>query len=735
MDPQTRDGSTFPSRSMLMVVKGNTEDLSHRFSTTQTLRSSVDFEAESFVAQLKKKCDEYDRHEIEAGSVSPFESFPAGPTSEIDGNVAVDFRKDADEMSIATSASSVIDDGDHVVDDEDELDLQMLSDLAANVIGRNVLFETPFGLKAQCYTDYTASGKAIESIETYIRNEVMPTYGNTHTTTSVTGSQTTSFREEAREIIGKAINARLYGDKRDLIIFSGHGCTSAIHKFIHVLGLNSMRRHRRPHRRPVVFTCPFSHHSNLLPWRELDAVDVVNIPEAKSGGLDVKELECQLRKYQSRDLKIGTFAAASNLTGMLANVDQVSKLLHRYGALSCWDYATCAPYVDINMNPRDPGAYKDAIFFSGHKFVGGPGSPGVLVVKNNLMTNKVPAVRGGGSVLFVTEESHQYLADKVDREEGGTPDILGSIRLGLAFELKQRIGPHHIMNLERHHVHYVRAVLGRNDNIILLGHDNLEQLPIFSFLVRFADRFLHHNFVCALLNDLFGIQARGGCQCAGPFGARLLGLSRDSVNALGHAVVAQDVVLKPGVSRLSFPFFADREEVNYILDAVTFVADHGWKFLPQYEINRHTGVWYHLSRATAPFLTKKSFTSMQLDDELQHQSAAKFSTCDLAAHRRENLDQAATLADACIGKAASADSISDHQKVMPGHEHLRWFVYSHEAVLAFKETGSKPALTGTIEGPCQPLRYFDGAVCDDNLSLSRSKMNLTDFKGFISCKG
>lgn len=634
------------------------------------------------------------------------------PITGSDKNIDMKHSKESRRFSIATDVSSVISLDDTLLEEDNgPLDVQLLRDVGENLIGRNVPFETPFGTRAQCYADYTASGKAVESIETFIRNEVMPTYGNTHTTTSITGLQTTSFREEARQIIRKALNARDNGPKaRDVILFTGQGCTSAINKFITALGLKTMRRHHRPNKRPVVFTCPFSHHSNLLPWRELYAVDVVEIPEATTGGIDLEELERQLRRYQKRKLKIGTFAAASNLTGALADVDKVSELLHQYGCLSCWDYATCAPYVNIDMNPNNPAAYKDAVFFSGHKFVGGPGSPGVLVVKSNLLNNKVPTQPGGGTVLFVTEKAHSYLANMEEREEGGTPDILGSIRLGLAFELKRRVGVQHIMDLERQHVRYVRAVLSKNANIVLLGHDNLDQLPIFSFLVRFGGRFLHHNFVCALLNDLFGIQARGGCQCAGPFGARLLGISREHITALGYAVVAEDVVLKPGVSRISFPYFADANEIEYILEAVNFVADHGWKFLPQYDYDPHNGVWSHISRTTASSPPEKYLASMQLDDvETLRLSVSVAPICSITAHRRENLTQAAALANACIEKAVAIDELQIGQTLMPTHEWLRWFAYPHEAVAAYKLTGEKLPLT-KITGPCQPHRYVDGSV-------------------------
>ncbi|RLN65923.1 hypothetical protein BBJ29_009180 [Phytophthora kernoviae] len=630
-----------------------------------------------------------------------------------------------------TSNSSTVRDNSIYVDTEisdDEGDDQLLRSIAGDMIGRNVPFESPFGTKAQCYADYTASGKSLDTIEQFMRGKVMPTYGNTHTTTSVTGLQTTAFREEARQIIARAVNAR---PSQDVVLFAGQGCTSAIDKFITALGINTAKRFRLTSKRPVVFTGPFAHHSNLLPWRESLAADIVEIPEASTGGLDLKELERQLKSYSGRKLKIGSFTAASNLTGLLADVDKVSRLLHRYGAMACWDYATSAPYVDIDMNPKDKMAHKDAIFFSGHKFVGGPGSPGVLVVKKKLLTNEVPTMPGGGTVLFVTEKVHSYLKDPVEREEGGTPDILGSIRLGLAFSLKQRVGPKKIMAQEHRHVKCVRTSLGENKHIILLGrHSNdVDQLPIFSMLVRYGDRFLHHNYICALLNDLFGIQIRGGCQCAGPYGARLLGVNKEHTIALGNAVTEDDEVIKPGVLRMSFPYFSDDAEVEYILDAVHFVADHGWKFLPQYDFDMHTAVWRHTSISESDLSAKSCLSELQFfSNGISSSSQVVEPIRSIAAHRRENLEQASILADNCMKEAALKESFPEGEKVAKNHEHLRWFVYPYEAVADYKKYGEKVALTTKITGPCQPQVYLTDAInhvwdgMQSMAKLKRSKM-------------
>ncbi|KAI9914156.1 hypothetical protein PsorP6_006312 [Peronosclerospora sorghi] len=591
--------------------------------------------------------------------------------------------------------------------------------IACNIMGRHTLFESPFGMRALCYADFTASSKPLHCIENYLNQEVMPLYGNTHTTTSITGLQTTCFRHEARQIVAQAVNAKITGrGAEDCVLFTGQGSTSAVVKLVQALGLHRLSMDAAPDQRPVVFLGPFEHHSNLLPWRESGA-EIVTIFENEDGQIDLNMLRTQLEIHALRPLKIGSFSAASNLTGVLTNVNEVSALLHQYGALACWDYATCAPYVNINMNPvvadetQRPIVYKDAVFFSGHKFIGGPGSPGVLVVKKRLLTSAVPTVPGGGTVFFVTENDHRYLSNRVEREEGGTPDILGSIRLGLAFELKQRVGTKNIMMLEQRHVRRVRESLLQNKHIVLLGkqNKNVEQIPVFSFLVRFSDRFLHYNFVCALLNDLFGIQTRGGCQCAAPYATRLLGLDRRDLLALESALLDKKEMLRPGFTRMSFPYFMSTAVLDYVLEAVNFVAADGWKFLPLYKFNHKSGVWKHHSRfhkfpnrkwishfATA-LETKTRSKSLPQDDEA------------LAAHRSENLAQARRLASELNRKtlptqvvAASASQMLDEAD----DEALRWFVYPSEVAAAMKK-GDESIILDTLRGPFQPARYINFA--------------------------
>jgi selenocysteine lyase/cysteine desulfurase len=308
---------------------------------------------------------------------------------------------------------------------------RLIAHVRNSVIGEDVMLPGPFGPRRLVYADYTASGRALSFIENYIRDRVLPLYANTHTEASATGRHTTALREDARRLIHRAVN----GAEDDVVLFCGSGSTGAIDTLTRVLDLGRSGR-------PVVFIGPYEHHSNELPWRE-SVADVVTIGEDADGRPDLEQLEHELRRHAGRALKIGSFSAASNVTGIITDVERTARLLHAHSALSFWDYATAGPYLPIDM------AGKDAVFLSPHKFVGGPGTPGVLVVKRALLRNAVPSVPGGGTVLFVSPNGHAYHPDPEIREEGGTPAIVESIRAGLVFELKEEIGVEEIRRREQ----------------------------------------------------------------------------------------------------------------------------------------------------------------------------------------------------------------------------------------------------------------------------------------------
>jgi len=482
---------------------------------------------------------------------------------------------------------------------------RLIETIRASIIGDDHALDGPYGPRRVTYADYTASGRSITFIEDFIREQVMPLYANTHTETSGTGRQTTQFRHDARDVILRAVGGT---DEDDCIIFTGSGATGAINKLIDIFNL------RVPHdldmryelsskipeaERPVVFIGPFEHHSNELPWRESIA-DVVVIHEDADGHVDLAHLEEELVKYAARQLKIGSFSAASNVTGIASDTKTISTLLHKHNALSFWDYAAAGPYVQIAMKEDDGLAYKDAVFISPHKFIGGPQTPGVLVVKRKLLVNTVPATPGGGTVKYVTQDEHLYVADPVRREEGGTPAIIESIRAGLVFQLKEAVGADAIREREVDFIQRAIASWSANPNIVILGNKAAWRLSIVSFVVRHRQAYLHHNFIVALLNDLFGIQSRGGCGCAGPYGHRLLGIDIETSKEFEREVVRGCEGIKPGWVRLNFNYFLSETQFQFILDALHLIATDAWRLLPHYRFNPDTGMWRHRAHSDVP---------------------------------------------------------------------------------------------------------------------------------------
>lgn len=553
--------------------------------------------------------------------------------------------------------------------------MDLIDTIRRSVIGTRELVDGPFGPRPVVYADYTASGRAVGFIEDYIREVVLPLYANTHTESSGTGRQTTRFREEAREIIRRAVGA----GPDHAVVFCGSGSTAAIAKMVGVLGIaipRSLDDHHGlsaripPRERPVVFIGPYEHHSNELPWRESIA-DVVVIDEDADGRVDLDHLRAALVAHADRPLKIGSFSAASNVTGILTDTSAVATILHEHDALSFWDYAAAAPYVAIDMgDPADDPGHLDAVFLSPHKLVGGPGTPGVLVARRDLFTNPVPVVPGGGTVSYVNPTDHDYLADPEHREEGGTPEIVGSIRAGLAFQLKEAVGPERIMAIEERMARRAIDAWCDHPGIDVLGNRDSERLSIVSFVIRSGDegRHLHHNYVVALLNDLFGIQSRGGCSCAGPYGHRLLGIDPDTSEAFHREIGRGCEGIKPGWVRVNFTYFLDDETVEYLIAAVRLVADHGHRLLPLYHFDPLSGLWTHRDGAATP--------PMSLHDVTYRDGTMTWEA------RRRTVDDR-PLAEWLVEAEtilASADPVGGDAPVLSGEfEALRWFPVPGEA--------------------------------------------------------
>lgn len=546
----------------------------------------------------------------------------------------------------------------------------LIEHIRASVIGDDHVVVTPYGRRRVTYADYTASGRALSFIEDYVRDVVLPAYANTHTESSGTGLQTTRLREEARQVIRDAVG----GGDDAVVLFTGAGATGAIDKLIGVLGLRipsaledrwHLARHIPADQRPVVFVGPYEHHSNEIPWRE-SVADVVQIGQDADGGVAIDQLRTALEAYADRPVKIGSFSAASNVTGIVSHTYAIARLLHEHGALSLWDFAAAGPYVEIEMNPPgDPLAYKDAIFLSPHKFIGGPSTPGVLVARRELFANRVPDVPGGGTVAFVNPEAHEYLADVEHREEGGTPAIVESIRAGLVFALKQAVGTDEIRRREDRLLERAVGAWSAEPALELLGNLEARRLSIVSFVVRSpSGRYLHHNFVVAVLNDLFGIQSRGGCSCAGPYGHALLGIDLERSHEFEREISVGCEGIKPGWVRVSFNYFVSDTVADYIVEAVRMVARDGWRLLGDYRFDPVSGLWRHRAGVVEP--PNRLADVRFADDGVSFPAGGTTGGEELLAQHLA--DAAAILA------AAPEPDLGDHPaNVSADFEHLRWF--------------------------------------------------------------
>lgn len=449
---------------------------------------------------------------------------------------------------------------------------------------------TPFGLRRFTYADHTASGRPSEIVEKYIRDQVMPWYANTHSEDSYAGRHSTDMRETARNVLKKS-----FGATSDYaVILTGQGTTSAIGKLIDVLGiripsnLNARYRlsdHIPDKEKPVILVGPWEHHSNELPWRE-SIGKVVEVELGDDGGFDLSKLDETLAAHRGKPL-IASFSAASNVTGEKAPIGEIAKRVKAAGGLIFFDCAALATHASINI--ADLGA--DGIFFSGHKFMGGPGSPGVLIAHKRLFVNAVPSLPGGGTVSCVTSDAHWYLSDFERREEAGSPDVLGAVRLGLAIIMRDTIGTARIEQIEKRFREKAVKEWSKDPEIRILGNTSKDAVSIISFEIyspkEIGGKKLHHNFVVRLLNDLFGIQCRGGCMCAGPYTVRLMG----SCPLEGCTGGSSPEILRPGFTRLSFNFLTTEEECEYIIRAVSFLAKEGYKFLPNYMYSKDHGSW------------------------------------------------------------------------------------------------------------------------------------------------
>ncbi|QDY71527.1 aminotransferase class V-fold PLP-dependent enzyme [Qingshengfaniella alkalisoli] len=456
-----------------------------------------------------------------------------------------------------------------------------LAGLQAGLIGDGTPVEGPFGIHPLLYADYVASGRALRQVEGFVAERLLPYYANSHTEASYCGATMTRTRQEARQIIADHVGA----DACHAVVFAGSGATAGINRLVHLTGAAQAVRDRA---RVVVLIGPYEHHSNILPWRECGA-EVIEIDEAENGGPDLDHLRSVCAATHDAELRIGTFSAGSNVTGILTDTDAVTSILRENGIVSIWDYAGAGPYVSIDM--RTGTAYeKDAVVFSPHKFIGGPAASGVLVVRRDIQGNLTPSVTGGGTVRFVSPYGHDYSTDLVAREEAGTPNVLGDLRAAMAVIVKEAIGQSY---MDRRHAELRQRALdiwAANRSIELLGKTTKDQLPIFSFRVRNTrdGGFIHQQLFTRMLSDCYGIQARGGCACAGPYAHRLLGIGKAQSDRMRAEILAGHETEKPGWTRLNFSALLTDDKGDRIIAAVDELARNPFPMADQYRCDPAT---------------------------------------------------------------------------------------------------------------------------------------------------
>jgi len=459
-----------------------------------------------------------------------------------------------------------------------------------NIIGIDQDFESPFGTKKIIYTDWTASGRLYRPIEEKMSNEFGPFVANTHTETTISGTAMTMAYRKSRAIIKQHVNA----SEDDVLITDGTGMTGVVNKFQRIMGLKVPENLKDfinipIEKKPVVFISHMEHHSNQTSWLETIA-DVEVIKCGKEGLFSLENLGKLLDKYKNRKFKFASITSCSNVTGIKTPYHAAAKLMHQHNGLCFVDFACSGPYVAIDMHPADPESYLDAIFFSPHKFLGGPGTSGVLVFNKKLYQNLIPDNPGGGTVSWTNPwGEHKYVDNIEDREDGGTPGFLQVIKTALVIQLKEKMGVDNILKREHEIVEYIFSSVGDIPNIKILAAQHQERLGVISFYIDD----LHFNLGVKLLNDKFGIQTRGGCSCAGTYGHYLLHVDQKTSHQLIDEISLGDLLKKPGWIRMSIHPTTTNEEIEFVCDSIKALARNHQDWAVDYEYDKHSNEFIH----------------------------------------------------------------------------------------------------------------------------------------------
>jgi selenocysteine lyase/cysteine desulfurase len=493
-----------------------------------------------------------------------------------------------------------------------------------DVIGNQQTFESPFGEKEIIYADWTASGRAYRPIEECIQKEIMPFVANTHTETTITGTLMSKAYAKSKVIVKHHVHA----NKDDVLVFCGSGMTSAVNKLQRILGLRVPERMRDYMKKggaqldeilkPIVFVTHMEHYSNHITWLETIA-DVELISCGKNGNVDLECFRTLLEQFKHRKNIIAAITACSNVTGIQTPYHEIAKMIHQYGGLCFVDFACSAPYIDINMHPREKDTHLDAIYFSPHKFLGGPGTSGVLIFNKRIYKSTIPDQPGGGTILYSNPwKVHEYITDIEQREDGGTPPFLQGIKVAMCVRLKEEMGVENILKREDEILHIIFERFSKMKNVEILEGNIKKRLGVISFIVNGA----HYNLIAKILNDRFGIQTRGGCSCAGTYGHMLLHVDETRSYEILNSIHSGDLLCKPGWIRLSVHPIMTNAEIDFIMDAIGLTASHFQEWMKDYRFDRGSGEysfkgseakehckiedWFNISGWDTPFALRQN---------------------------------------------------------------------------------------------------------------------------------
>ena len=505
------------------------------------------------------------------------------------------------------------------------------SGFRSNIIGQEQMFESAFGYKKIVYADWTATGRAYGPIEACLQEKILPFLANTHTETTVTGKCMSRAYEEAREIIKEHVHA----NSGDVLILCGSGMTAAVNKLQRILGLRIPEKvcdyfgkdclQLDEESKPVVFVTHMEHHSNQISWLEtISTVEIIQPDE--NGQVDLDHFKILLNLYKNRKIKIAAVTACSNVTGIQTPYHEIAKLIHEYNGWCFVDFACSAPYADINMHPKEKGGDLDAIYFSAHKFLGGPGTPGILIFNGKLYKNEIPDQPGGGTVVYSNPwKVHEYVRNTEQREDGGTPAFLQAIKAAMCIRLKEQMGIENILKREEEMLDIIFSRFSKMKNVHVLAENIKKRLGVISFTIDGA----HYPLIVKLLNDRFGIQTRGGCSCAGTYGHVLLKVNKETSYNILNKIRSGNLLYKPGWIRLSIHPTMSGTEIDFIMDSIEETAGNFQEWAQDYSYMAESNEYVFNGPESQVFKGYLSVRNFPLWPALNKGSYTLLKTCSL----------------------------------------------------------------------------------------------------------